>query len=439
MIRAALLLAVVVVLMASTRSFLPAGDVTAANPGVALAFGFLVLAAVQTGNLFAALRLPRLTGYLLCGLAVGPDVAGLLTAETVSNLRLVSGVAVGLIALTAGSELNLGRLRPRMRSVLVTAALSLVIALAATTTLAGLLAPRLPFLAALSPTQRWTASLILGVIVASRSPAATLAIISETGSAGPVTESALGVVVLADFGIIVLFTIVNSLGVSVFGAPTGASLSPVTQLGVEVFGSMGVGVLAGLAIAASHRFLRAHLALFILAVCVVAAEVGSRLHLDALIICLTAGLLLENALDVGGAAVAQALAPASLPIFAVFFALAGARLHLHDLAALWPVAIAFALVRAVALTGGTRLGMTLAATDPAVRKWAPLAMVSQAGVSVGLAELLGRHYPTWGAGARGLILAVVTLNELVGPVLLRLALSRAGEAGKRPEAGGGDH
>ena len=87
-----------------------------------------------------------------------------------------------------------------------------------------------------------------------------------------------------------------------------------------------------------------------------AAEVGARLHLDALLICLTAGVLLENALGVGGAAISRALAPAALPIFAVFFALAGARLNLHDLRTLWPVALAFTLVRAASLMGGARLG-----------------------------------------------------------------------------------
>jgi Kef-type K+ transport system membrane component KefB len=429
-IRSALLLAVVVVLMASTRSFLPAGSV-APDAGVALGFGFLVLAAVQAGNLFAGMRLPRLTGYLLCGLAMGPEAGGLLTPAMVTDLRLVSGVAIGLIALTAGSELNLRALRPRLRSVLLISLCALPLALVACTLLAWALAPHLPFLAPLAGAQRWTAALTLGVILASLSPAVAIAILTETASAGPLSEVTLGVVVIADLFVIVLFTSVSALGASVFGGAGEAGLSPFTSLAIEIFGSAGVGVLVALALAAVHRYARGHLALFILAACVVAAEVGSRLHLDSLIICLTAGVLLENVLGVGGAAISRALAPASLPIFAVFFALAGARLHLHDLRTLWPLALAFALARAASLMGGARLGAALAKADPAVRAWGPLGMVPQAGVSVGLAELVARHHPTWGPGARGLLLAVVTVNELVGPVLLRFALTRAGEAGRR--------
>jgi Kef-type K+ transport system membrane component KefB len=90
------------------------------------------------------------------------------------------------------------------------------------------------------------------------------------------------------------------------------------------------------------RHVRRGLVLFILAVCVVAAEVGSRLHLDPLLINLAAGLILQNVLGVSGEEIAHALEPASLPIFAVFFALAGAGLDLAVVRTLWVAALAFA-------------------------------------------------------------------------------------------------
>ncbi|MBL8601345.1 MAG: cation:proton antiporter [Myxococcales bacterium] len=432
MIRSVVLLLVTVALMASARSFLPDAEAARSSAGVALGFGFLVIAAIQAGNIFAALKLPRLTGYLLCGLLVGPDVAALLTPGMVSNLRLVNGVAVGLIALSAGSELNLKSLRPRLKSVLMVSFIAVPAAMVGITLLVKLLGGQMPFLTALTATQQWTAALTLGVVLASLSPAVTIAILSETASAGPMSETALGVVVLADILIIVAFTVVHSLGASVFGVTAGAGhLSPAMQLAIEIGGSIAVGSLVALSLAVYYRTVKKHFALVVLAVCVVAAEVGTRLHLDALLVCLTAGLLLENALGVGGATIAKTLAPANLPIFAVFFALAGAGLHVHDLKTLWPLALVMAAGRVASLFLGAQVGARLAATPDIVRRWLPLALVSQAGVSVGLAELLARHFPTWGPGARGLILAIVTVNEMVGPVLLRFGLTRAGEVGKR--------
>jgi Kef-type K+ transport system membrane component KefB len=182
------------------------------------------------------------------------------------------------------------------------------------------------------------------------------------------------------------------------------------------------------------RRVRQGLVLFILAVCVVAAEVGSRLHLDPLLINLAAGLILQNVLGVSGEEVAHALEPASLPIFAVFFALAGAGLDLAVVRTVWVAALVFAAARGAALTAGAAAGARLAGAEPIVKRWVPFALLPQAGVSVGLAELLARHFPTWGGGARALVLAVVTLNLIVGPVLLRMALLRSGEVGKKAAA-----
>ncbi|MEI8255240.1 MAG: cation:proton antiporter [Deltaproteobacteria bacterium] len=432
MIRAIVLLTVTVVLMASARSFLPAGDVPIAAPGVALGFGFIVLAALQTGTLFASMRLPRLTGYLLTGVLCGPEVGRLLTARMVEGLGVVNGVAIGLIALSAGVELNLSVIKPRLRSIAVIGAVALAFAMVATTLTTLLLAQRLPFLQGMNGTQRLAVAITLGVVFASLSPAVAIAILEETHSAGPVSESVLGVVVLADIAIIVLFAIVHSLAAGVFGVAAAAGgMQPVMGVMIEVFGSMLVGVVVSIALALYIRRVKTRFALFVLAVCFVCAQVGAQLHLDVLIICLTAGLLLENVWKVKGETVHRALGPAVLPVFAVFFAVAGARLHVHELRVIGPLAVVFVAVRAGSLFAGARIGASMANAEPAVRRWMPFGTLPQAGVSVGLAVLIERHFTTWGGAARGLILSVITLNELIGPVLLRMALVRAGEAGKR--------
>ncbi len=435
MIRSLLLLVTVLALMGAARSFAPLSAPHTPGTGTVLGFGFLVLAALQAGRIFATLRLPRLTGYLLVGLATGPDVLGLLSPHNVSDLRIVNGVAVSLIALTAGSELDLKTMRPRLRGVLAVVTAAMLLAVAAITLVAFAASSQLAFLAALPSPQRWSVALTIGVLLASLSPAVTIAILAETRAAGPVSEFSLGVVVLADIVIIVAFTAVNALDASVFGehGANAAELSPIARLAIEIGGSALVGGVVALALLAWHRVVKAHLALFIVAVCIVATEVGSRLHLDALIVCLTAGLLLQNALRVPTEVLARTLAPAGLPIFAVFFALAGANLKLAELRSLWPMALLFALIRALTLFAGTQIGARWSGVDEPVRRWMPFSLLAQAGVSVGLADLMARHFPHWGLSVRALVLSVMTLNVLVGPLLFRVALTRAGEAGRRTE------
>lgn len=437
MIRSLILLIIVVALMGSARSFLGPGAASVSDAGTALAFGFLVLAAIQSGEIAASLRLPRLTGYLACGLACGPSAAGLLTAPMVSSLKLVSSVAVGLIALSAGCELDLKRLRPRLGSVAAIAGLSLVLGLAVVASLVIALRGWLPFLGELTVPQRQVVAFNLGVLIATLSPSVVLALLAESGAQGPVSETSLGVVVLSDIAAIVLFGLGSSAAQQVFGGGHDA-MSPVAKLAIEIFGSIAVGALVALAIRLWVRRVRQGLVLFILAVCVVAAEVGSRLHLDPLLINLAAGLILQNVLRVSGEEIAHALEPASLPIFAVFFALAGAGLDLAVVRTLWVAALVFAFARGVALFAGALLGARLARAEPVVQRWGPFALLPQAGVSIGLAELLARHFPSWGPGARALVLSVVTVNLVLGPVLLRMALLRSGEVGKKTSAAGSE-
>jgi hypothetical protein len=148
---------------------------------------------------------------------------------------------------------------------------------------------------------------------------------------------------------------------------------------------------------------------------------------------------LENAFGVKGESVTHELGAAVLPVFAVFFGVAGARLHLDDLMLIWPLAILFTVVRGVSLFVGAKIGTSLSGSEPEIRRWMPFGMIPQAGVSVGLAVLIERHFPSWGPGARALILSEITLNELFGPVLLRTALVRAGEAGKRTDVVAVEH
>lgn len=439
MIRSLLMLAVVLSLMGAARSFAPASQESAPGTGTVLGFGFLVLAALQSGRVFALLRLPRLTGYLLCGLLTGPHLLALLSDRNVADLRIVNGVAVSLIALTAGSELDLRALRPRLRTVSAVSALALLLTMAAVTLMVAALGPRLSFLDGFSAAQRWSVALTLGVLLASLSPAVTIAIFAESRARGPVSETSLGVVVLADIVIIVAFTAINTLDARVFGAHGPPSGSPLATLAAEIGGSALAGAVFALALVAWHRVVRAHLSLFIVALCIVATEVGTRLHLDPLLLCLAAGLLLQNALGVPSEVIARTLAPAGLPIYAVFFALAGANLSLRDLRTLWPFALLLSVVRAVTLMGGATLGARLTGAEPAVRRWMPFALIPQAGVSVGLAELVGRHFPTWGVGVKALVLAVMTVNVVVGPLLLRFALARADEVGRRTEGAPGEH
>ena len=104
-------------LFAAAKSLLLHPGPEAQTSGALLAFGFLLLAAFCAARIAHVFRLPHLVAYLLTGVVAGPYVLDLVSRDVLGTLQLVNGVAVALIALTAGTEMSVARMRPVIRSV----------------------------------------------------------------------------------------------------------------------------------------------------------------------------------------------------------------------------------------------------------------------------------------------------------------------------------
>jgi Kef-type K+ transport system membrane component KefB len=442
MARAAFLLAIVILLIASARSFLPE-ETSLVGSGASLAFGFVLLAALQMGAIFNGLRLPKLTGYLTLGFLAGPGVLNLVTTRMVSDLRLVNNVAIGLIALSAGSELNLRSLRPRLPSVLSISTLSLALTTAAAAGVLFLM-PSLPlfaryveFFAEMTQMQRASVSLLMGVVVSCLSPMVVIALINETSSKGPFSETALGIVVIADLFILLIFSAAMALTTSLFVTPGSApEASGIQGLLVHIFGSFGVGAVVGALFVVYLKRVNRRIALFAFGVCFICAEAGTRLHLSPLLMCLTAGLVIENLSDVEGAKLIHDIEPARMPVFAVFFAVAGAGLHWQAVQKMVPVVALLVLLRIVTNGVGAHLGAKLGKLPAEHRRLLPAVLFPQSGVAIGLSILIEKQFPTFGPAVSTCLLGVIMTNEMLGPIALRAALLKSGEAGAREVVAG---
>lgn len=396
---------------------------------VTLNLGILLLTAFIGGQVANRLGLSRVTGYIVIGLIIGPSVLGFLSDAEVEALQPFSGLAIALIALTAGGELNLRRLRGSYRSLasitLVQTATILVFVFGTVVALRSYL----PFTVGQSWSTVIAIAIVFAAIAVASSPSVAIAVITDTRSKGPVSTTVLGVTVLKDVLVIVLFAIALSFTYSLLN-PAGADhVGEMLELGREIGGSIVVGVLFGALIAAYLRWVRQHLVLFTIAMAWVMFEVRLLLHLELLLMALTAGFALENLLPVEGTKFVDALEAASLPLYAVFFGLAGAAVHISKLAAVWQWAVVLVGVRALAIVLGTSWGARVGQSPEVVRRTAWGGFISQAGVALGMADLLSREFPTWGAELYGFFVGMVAIHELAGPVLAKWTLDRAGEVG----------
>ena len=144
------------------------------------------------------------------------------------------------------------------------------------------------------------------------------------------------------------------------------------------------------------------------------------LQLEPLLICVTAGFVVRN-LSSGGDHFAEAIDAVSLPVFVLFFCLAGASLDLQSLLTTGVAALLYVVVRGLCLFGGCWLGARRNPDMP----WLGVSFLTQAGVSLGLALEVVRRFPEWGEAFAAIAVAAISINQLIGPVAMKLALQRA--------------
>jgi Kef-type K+ transport system membrane component KefB len=425
-VRRFLALGLVLLVAATVRSL--GGGETAETRSTGLALGFALLAAALAGTLFERLRLPRVSGYLVFGLLCGPYLANIISRPMARGLQIVNGLAVTLIALIAGMEINVARMGPRLAGMLKMGSVVLGVAYAGLFVALYVAWPYLPIAPEASGAARLAIVGVVTTLVVSFSPTVTIAVIAESRARGPLSELVLAIVILGDLAIILAFALAMQFARWATGGPAG-DVGLLTTLGWDIFGSVALGTCLGAVFALYLRHVGRELTLVLLALCAFLTAVAGRIHLESLLAALAAGLVIENLGPRAGDALKLAVEQGALPVLIVFFAAAGASLHLDALAEIGLTAAGISVVRLVLVRLGAQWGARTAGIAPALGGLAWTGLVSQAGVTLGLAVLVATRAPEWGLPAQTLVVALISIHEVVGPILFRGALSRAGEVG----------
>jgi Kef-type K+ transport system membrane component KefB len=390
-------------------------------------FGILLLTADTFGAMAHDLGFPRLVGYLVAGLALGPSALGIVPPGVLQDLSTMKQLAVGLIALLAGAELRVKDLVARYRTIAWILALQTAAVLVGLTALALVLRTWIPFLERLEFPAVLFVALLFAATLTVNSPMVTLALLTETRAEGPLAKTTLGVVLVADVLVVLVFTAAFSLAQASLGGATASAPETLVRLLREVVGSMLAGALIGGVLTLYLRFVRRELVVFVIVLVFATAAAAQALHFELLLSLLVAGFLVENVAPVRAEPLVEMLHVMAVPVFVIFFAMAGADLRLQTFRDLWPLILAVALARVGLVYTGTRAGARLGEAEPVVARYAWTGLVSQAGVALGLATIVADRLPRLGLAMQTMIVGIIAFNESVGPVLFRGGLDRAGE------------
>jgi Kef-type K+ transport system membrane component KefB len=398
-----------------------------------LGFGALLVGGYLLGELARIARLPEITGYILAGVLLGPSLLGVVSHDMVPALTVVSEVALGLIALTIGGEFYWNKMKRTGRQVVTISVLEILATFSLVTIAMLLFGVPLPF------------ALLLGAVSSATAPAATVAVVKSLGARGRYVDVLYGLVALDDAGAIIAFGIAFAVAGQMVGMG-GAGAAPTAMIGtalLEVVLSVVVGAVAGYIMwAASRRQLGAKGVVIIsLGLTFLTIGTASAFHLSPLLANMAAGATIVN-LTRGDTRLFAAFEPLTVPMYALFFVIAGTELQpsvLTNPQAL-TLGIAFVLARALGKYGGVFAGAALSRSDQRIRNNLGLSMLPQAGVAIGLV-LLVRSSPlaqsVSDAGAAYLDLLVnvtlfsVLVNELIGPPLAKMGVVNGTEVDRR--------
>ena len=388
--------------------------------------GFVMLAAYAVAEIGAALSLPQVTGYILAGLALGPSVGGIIGGELIGEMRMFNTLALGLIATSAGLELDVRQIGRLMRTLLWTTLIKVVVgvslvavALIATESLLGLLGLK-------GHGELATLALVLGVLSIGTSPSIALAVLTETRAKGRLSELVLGAAVFKDLVVVVGLALATALGRVWLAPGAAADSSVVSDVAFEIGGSIMAGSVVGAIFILYVRFIRSEMLLFIAAMILVVAELCRAFHLELLLVFITAGFVVRNASPFEHELM-RPLRLVALPVFVLFFANAGASVDLVTTYEILPIALAICVTRAAVYALASHVGGRWAGESRGIRQHAWLAYLPQAGVTLGLVGVASLQLPELAGPITNTGMAVVALNLLIGPITLRRALAHLGE------------
>jgi len=405
---------------------------------LSIAFGIICIASSKIAVVFQRINLPIITGFLVTGIICGPYVLGLIPTESITRLNFINETALAFIAFAAGSELYFKELRGQINSIKWNTIGQLTFSFAFGSLAVFFLADLVPYMRDMSIASKIGASLLTGTIFVARSPASAIAVIQELRAKGPFTQTVMGVTVLKDFIVIIIFSICFSLAKSLESGNDFEYWSIIIPI-VEMLVSVGIGYLLGklLALVLKLKIRSAIKSIIIVSlgysvyfcnqvITELSSSMSHELRIEPLIVCIIASLYVTNYTRFKSEFL-NLLNKTGIIVYASFFTLTGASLNIYILLSVWAIALFFFFIRLLTIIGGSYFGgiMSRAPWRMIHLSWMPY--VTQAGVALGLATLVSNEFSSWGPSFATVVVAVIVLNQMIGPPLFKYALTKLGE------------
>lgn len=426
-----------------------------------LLLGVVAILGFYFGRAARLARLPSLIGFMVLGVLLGPSLLRFFDEGNLESLTFITELALGFVAFGIGAELSMRSLKELGGGIV-----SIILA-------ESFGAFLVVMLIVFALTRSWPLALLFGAVAPASAPAGTVAVIQEYRAHGSLTKALYAVVGFDDGLAILIFGFAAAVAKTVLAnellGTGGASVSVLAAMRgptIELIASLAVGAALGYLFCLLVRQLHEARDMLIMTFGIVLAATGLSVfyHMSLILTNMAAGFVLVNTRRESFVTrVTTPLRDIMPLLFILFFCLAGAHLRISDLPKLGVVGVLYIFARSAGLIGGSRVGARIGRAPARIRNWIGLGILSQAGVAIGLSLIIKNEFGEFarrpdiaaavarfaalhpalgsiaydplaiGAAVITVITATSIVFEIVGPILTKVALTKAGEI---PSEGG---
>jgi Kef-type K+ transport system membrane component KefB len=408
--------------------FVIAGSETSGHLNLALLFGLLILCGTFGARLFQKLRIPQVVGCIVVGILLG-DVLNLVTPKAIEVLKPFTMFALGLIGFMIGAELRSDVFKKYGKQffvILFSQGMGAFLLVAVCTSAAMWLIKGELFTSI-------AVGLVLGAIASATAPAATVNVLWEFKTRGPLTAAVLAIVALDDALALLLYRGAATGAKALMGTGYDSVLTTMLLLLGEIAGTVVLGFLAAVLLYYLLKFVKADDKILEFAIACLLLVVGISMipEIDPILPAMILGITIANLMPRRSRGTFKLVEKFAPPIYTAFFVLAGAHMEFGRVGPLMLVMIVvYTLCRAAGKVVGGWSGARYSGAPSVVRKYLGICLLPQAGVAIGLAILAGHQFDS--ELGHTIIMVVMTatfLMEMLGPMLVKVGVKKAGEIG----------
>lgn len=382
-----------------------------------LKLSIIILVGIMGGRVAKKLTLPSVSGYIIAGLILGPSFINLVSSQDLESLGFITDIALAAIAFSIGSEFLLSDMKKVGKRILI---------LTTTEVIGAFVVVFIAMFYIFN--QSFEFSLVIASMSAATAPAGIVMVIRELKADGPLVKTILPVVALDDALGIMVFGVALSLAKMTSGLEEFTVFNIISAPLIEIFGSLLLGFLLGIGLTYLAKKAKGRDELLKISFAFILAGVGASnfFNLSPLLTSMMMGGTLVN-LKHNSKRVFGTMNEFTPPINLLFFTLAGMSLDLRIFVSVSSLGIGYILARAIGKIIGAGIGAKALGESKNIQKYLGLSLLTQGGISIGLSSIVASELPQFSESIITVILFSVLIFEIVGPILAKIAITRAGE------------